>query len=150
MIMGLTILIWVAIIILWSLKTASDQRKRRQQARPTNSRRAAERVVPPVEIDAETCDARHARCSAEEEMRRGGMAEETEPVFVEAISLETIAPEPAAVDPLIAAPKEEKAAPSAVVHRPAQPTAPVNPLGEAFDLRRAVIYSEILKPKFEE
>ncbi len=148
--MGLTILIWVAIIILWSLKTASDQKKHRQQARPTDSRRGAERVAPPVEIDAEARYARHARRLAEEEVRRSRMAEETEPVFVEAISLETIDTEPAVVDPLIAAPKEEKAAPSAVAHRPAQPTAPMNPLGEAFDLRRAVIYSEILKPKFEE
>ena len=34
--------------------------------------------------------------------------------------------------------------------RPTCPAATDGPLGEPFDLRRAVIYSEILKPKFEE
>lgn len=39
---------------------------------------------------------------------------------------------------------------AAALQAAGQQEAPDSPLGEEFDLRRAVIYSEILKPKFEE
>ena len=46
--MDITVLIWVAIIILWSVKTASDQKKRTQrQERQADD--TDERVAPPVE-----------------------------------------------------------------------------------------------------
>ena len=45
--MDITVLIWVAIIILWSVKTASDQKKRTQrQERQADD--TDERVAPPV------------------------------------------------------------------------------------------------------
>ena len=48
--MDITVLIWVAIIILWSVKTASDQKKRTQrQERQADD--TDERVAPPVEME---------------------------------------------------------------------------------------------------
>ena len=86
--MDITVLIWVAIIILWSVKTASDQKKRTQrQERQADD--TDERVAPPVEMAPRP--ARHARRPAEQEARRDARVEETasKPLVVEAVSLET-------------------------------------------------------------
>ena len=86
--MAITVLIWVAIIILWSVKTASDQKKRTQrQERQADD--TDERVAPPVEMEPRP--ARHARRPAEQEARRDARVEEaaSEPLVVEAVSLET-------------------------------------------------------------
>jgi len=86
--MDITVLIWVAIIILWSVKTASDQKKRTQrQERQADD--TDERVAPPVEMEPRP--ARHARRPAEQEAQRDARVEETasEPLVVEAVSLET-------------------------------------------------------------
>lgn len=149
--MDITVLIWVAIIILWSVKTASDQKKRTQrQERQADD--TDERVAPPVETESRP--ARHARRPAEQEAQRAARVEEaaSEPLFVEAVSLETLDDDEASAADTIPTPivthdvgqetPEEK--------RPTCPAATDGPLGEPFDLRRAVIYSEILKPKFEE
>ena len=127
--MDITVLIWVAIIILWSVKTASDQKKRTQR------------------------QARHARRPAEQEAQRDARVEETasEPLVVEAVSLETFDDEASAADTIpapIATHDVRQETPEE--KRPTCPAATDGPLGEPFDLRRAVIYSEILKPKFEE
>lgn len=128
--MDITVLIWVAIIILWSVKTASDQKKRTQrQERQADD--TDERVAPPVEMEPRP--ARHARRPAEQEARRDAR--------VEASAADTI-PAPIATHDVRQETPEEK--------RPTCPAATDGPLGEPFDLRRAVIYSEILKPKFEE
>mgnify|MGYP000550896551 CR=1 FL=1 len=125
--MDITVLIWVAIIILWSVKTASDQKKRTQrQERQADD--TDERVAPPVEMEPRP--ARHARRPAEQEAQRD-----------EASAADTI-PAPIATHDVRQETPEEK--------RPTCPAATDGPLGEPFDLRRAVIYSEILKPKFEE
>ena len=84
--MDITVLIWVAIIILWSVKTASDQKKRTQrQERQADD--TDERVAPPVEMAPRP--ARHARRPAEQEARRDARVEETasKPLVVEAVSL---------------------------------------------------------------
>ena len=141
--MDITVLIWVAIIILWSVKTASDQKKRTQrQERQADD--TDERVAPPVEMAPRP--ARHARRPAEQ-------VEETasEPLVVEAVSLETFDDEASAADTIpapIATHDVRQETPEE--KRPTCPAATDGPLGEPFDLRRAVIYSEILKPKFEE
>ena len=126
--MDITVLIWVAIIILWSVKTASDQKKRTQRQE-------------------------HARRPAEQEARRDARVEEaaSEPLVVEAVSLETFDDEASAADTIpapIATHDVRQETPEE--KRPTCPAATDGPLGEPFDLRRAVIYSEILKPKFEE
>ena len=135
--MDITVLIWVAIIILWSVKTASDQKKRTQrQERQADD--TDERVAPPVEMEPRP--ARHARRPAEQE-----------PLVVEAVSLETFDDEASAADTIpapIATHDVRQETPEE--KRPTCPAATDGPLGEPFDLRRAVIYSEILKPKFEE
>lgn len=166
--MNITILIWTAIIILWSVKTASDQKKRTQ--RPIR-RDDDERVAPPIETEAR----RASPVLRPAGWKHGERVEEipAEPLFAEAVSLETIdydapadslpaaAPHnvhPATATPhgvrraaaprnivSAAAPKEESAAPAS-----AWLSATDGQLGEQFDLRRAVIYSEILKPKFED
>ena len=95
--MDITVLIWVAIIILWSVKTASDQKKRTQrQERQADD--TDERVAPPVEMAPRP--ARHARRPAEQEARRDARVEETasEPLVVEAVSLETFDDEASAAD----------------------------------------------------
>ena len=138
--MDITVLIWVAIIILWSVKTASDQKKRTQrQERQADD--TDERVAPPVEMEPRP--ARHARRPAEQEARRDARVEEaaSEPLVDEASAADTI-PAPIATHDVRQETPEEK--------RPTCPAATDGPLGEPFDLRRAVIYSEILKPKFEE
>ena len=79
--MDITVLIWVAIIILWSVKTASNQKKRTQrQERQADD--TDERVAPPVEMEPRP--ARHARHPAEQEARRDARIEETasEPLVV--------------------------------------------------------------------
>lgn len=166
--MNITILIWTAIIILWSVKTASDQKKRTQ--RPIR-RDDDERVAPPIETEAR----RASPVLRPAGWKHGERVEEipAEPLFAEAVSLETIdydapadslpAAAPRNVHPATAtphgvrraaaprnivsaaAPKEESAAPAS-----AWLSATDGQLGEQFDLRRAVIYSEILKPKFED
>ena len=96
--MDITVLIWVAIIILWSVKTASDQKKRTQrQERQADD--TDERVAPPVEMEPRP--ARHARRPAEQEAQRDARVEETasEPLVVEAVSLETFDDEASAADP---------------------------------------------------
>ena len=138
--MDITVLIWVAIIILWSVKTASDQKKRTQrQERQADD--TDERVAPPVEMEPRP--ARHARRPAEQEARRDARVEEaaSETFDDEASAADTI-PAPIATHDVRQETPEEK--------RPTCPAATDGPLGEPFDLRRAVIYSEILKPKFEE
>ena len=95
--MDITVLIWVAIIILWSVKTASDQKKRTQrQERQADD--TDERVAPPVEMAPRP--ARHARRPAEQEARRDARVEETasKPLVVEAVSLETFDDEASAAD----------------------------------------------------
>ena len=140
--MDITVLIWVAIIILWSVKTASDQKKRTQrQERQADD--TDERVAPPVEMEPRP--ARHARRPAEQEEAA------SEPLVVEAVSLETFDDEASAADTIpapIATHDVRQETPEE--KRPTCPAATDGPLGEPFDLRRAVIYSEILKPKFEE
>ena len=148
--MDITVLIWVAIIILWSVKTASDQKKRTQrQERQADD--TDERVAPPVEMEPRP--ARHARRPAEQEARRDARVEEaaSEPLVLEAVSLETFDDEASAADTIpapIATHDVRQETPEE--KRPTCPAATDGPLGEPFDLRRAVIYSEILKPKFEE
>ena len=140
----------MAIIILWSVKTASDQKKRTQrQERQADD--TDERVAPPVEMEPRP--ARHARRPAEQEAQRDARVEETasEPLVVEAVSLETFDDEASAADTIpapIATHDVRQETPEE--KRPTCPAATDGPLGEPFDLRRAVIYSEILKPKFEE
>lgn len=149
--MDITVLIWVAIIILWSVKTASDQKKRTQrQERQADD--TDERVAPPVEMAPRP--ARHARRPAEQEARRDARVEETasrtgrrrrryrsKRSTTKHPAADTI-PAPIATHDVRQETPEEK--------RPTCPAATDGPLGEPFDLRRAVIYSEILKPKFEE
>ena len=75
----------------------------------------------------------------------------SEPLVVEAVSLETFDDEASAADTIpapIATHDVRQETPEE--KRPTCPAATDGPLGEPFDLRRAVIYSEILKPKFEE
>ena len=72
-------------------------------------------------------------------------------VEAEAVSLETFDDEASAADTIpapIATHDVRQETPEE--KRPTCPAATDGPLGEPFDLRRAVIYSEILKPKFEE
>ena len=85
--------------------------------------------------------------------RPGARVEETasKPLVVEAVSLETFDDEASAADTIpapIATHDVRQETPEE--KRPTCPAATDGPLGEPFDLRRAVIYSEILKPKFEE
>lgn len=167
--MNITILIWTAIIILWSVKTASDQKKRTQ--RPIR-RDDDERVAPPIETEAR----RASPVLRPAGWKHGERVEEipAEPLFAEAASLETIdydAPAdslpavvtPRNVHPATATPHDvRRAAPRNIISATAAPkeepaasasawlSATDEQLGEQFDLRRAVIYSEILKPKFED
>ncbi len=170
--MNITILIWTAIIILWSVKTASDQKKRTQ--RPIR-RDDDERVAPPIETEAR----RASPVLRPAGWKHGERVEEipAEPLFAEAVSLETIDYDaPADSLPAAAAPRNRNVHPATATPLGVRPTAaPRNivsataapkeepaasasawlsatdgQLGEQFDLRRAVIYSEILKPKFED
>ncbi len=146
--MGITILIWAAIIIAWSVKTASDQKKRRQirPVRPADNRETDERVARTAEVPSESRYARHARRLAGEEARRNGMT--GEPIYAEEFSVEAT---DSNTTSRISMPKEVVPGASCSDNDcPARSSAAENSLGEPFDLRRAVIYSEILKPKFEE
>lgn len=151
--MGFTVLIWVAIIIIWSVKTASDQKKRNQRRpnRPVDDTESSKRGVYTEQVPSESRYARHERRLAEEAARRNGTIEKAvdATIFVEASSPETndtlVITE--LTDTPFTTPKATIPTPKA--DKP-QSAGTENPLGEPFDLRRAVIYSEILKPKFEE
>lgn len=134
--MEFTVLIWIAIAILWSVKAASEQKKR-------NGRQTVgtdERVAPPVETQPEQSDVRPSRRAAGQKAQRSVWREKA---AVVATSHTTVA-----ASPFVAGDAAESGTetPSAASQ---QPAATESPLGEPFDLQRAVIYSEILKPKFE-
>lgn len=134
--MEFTVLIWIAIAILWSVKAASEQRKR-------NGRQTVgtdERVAPPVETQPEQSDVRPNRRAAGQKAQRSVRREKAAAV---ATSHATVAASPFVAEDAAESGTEM---PSAASQHPA---ATESPLGEPFDLQRAVIYSEILKPKFE-
>lgn len=139
--MEFTVLIWVAIAIFWSVKAASEQKKRAQrQVGPSSE--TDERAAPRVETPTSSRNLRPAHRATVREVRRN---ERTDAAVRcgEAAAPETIVRTPLAAEK--AAAGETPAASVAP-----QPTAATDgPLGEPFDLRRAILYSEILKPKFE-
>jgi len=148
--MGLTtILIWVAIVIFWSLKAASEQKKRTQrEVLPTDE--ADERVAAPIPTQAE---ARHVRRTAEQKVRRSRREEEMpiEPFGggESAVTSETSDCDTSVIGGDRSATARLYAEPAAADSEQARFAATNSPLDEPFDLRRAVIYSEILKPKFK-
>lgn len=149
--MDITVLIWVAIIILWSVKTASDQKKRTQrQERQADD--TDERVAPPVEMAPRP--ARHARRPAEQEARRDARVEETasKPArrrggIARNVRRRSIPP-PTRFPPQSQRTTSGRRHPKrSVRHAPRQRTA----RSESHSICGVpVIYSEILKPKFEE
>lgn len=134
--MEFTILIWIAIAILWSVKAASEQRKR-------NGRQTVgtdERVAPPVETQPEQSDVRPSRRAAGQKAQRS--------VRREKAAARSDFARNGRRQPLRRRGCSGKRNGNAVRRKPAA-AATESPLGEPFDLQRAVIYSEILKPKFE-
>lgn len=143
-----TILIWVAIVIFWSLKAASEQKKRTQQRQVLPTDEADERVAAPIQTQPEARPVRHA---AERKARPNRKVKE--------MSIESFGADKAissergdcgnSVTGGGPATARTCAKPTASDEEQAHLAATDSPLEEPFDLRRAVIYSEILKPKFK-
>lgn len=141
--MELTVLIWVAIAIFWSMKAASEQKKRsQQQARPADE--TDERVAPHPEPRPAPRKVRPAQRPAAQEGQYSQQTTGTPRFSGASVS-----------GPVQMPPAAEKTQRPAAEGKPAAAVAPQHsaatdqPLDEPFDLRQAVIYSEILKPKFD-
>lgn len=130
-------LIWAAIIIGWAIKTVANQNKRKTVREPhTDTTEGSERVALPKERRVGTVPA-HPVAAA----RR--MKSPAETSYGPADRKATIRPLPN--------PSERNPAPHEAPFAAFQEqSAGANRSEEPFDLRRAVIYAEILKPKFEE
>lgn len=139
------IVVWIAMIVLGSIINAAN--KRRQKGEPSEPEEEPAQPARPIVI----------RVPAPRTEKPYGEAQS-----LEGESLETIAPEgsfkaifkpkapqrPKAATPqhkTVSKAKTEKLTPTVTAHREEK-----HELARDFDLERAVVYSEILKPKYQE
>jgi len=177
--MFLFVFVWVAIVVIWSFKAASQQKssEQRQANLPADDAgdgaTAAGRSVPPLagrDVPALARDAASANAGSRREVatavrreaRQGSAVRRAQ--LAQAADAGSGAVDSRAADPCAAGMYDAAACAAGAYDAAPNRTPPLsdevcgrsraaavaNLLGEPFDLRRAVLYSEILKPKFEE